>query len=81
MNTTINFRTTKKLKHETDKIFEDLGISRSVALNMYLNQVRREKAIPFNLSVNIRRRWDREVKDAKKTKGYTSAKVAFSKNK
>ncbi len=45
--TSITFRTRLVQKKKAEKIFEDMGISMSGALNMFLAQVVRDKAMPF----------------------------------
>lgn len=38
------------IKREAEKIFDDIGISMSTAINIYLKAVVRENRIPFELS-------------------------------
>lgn len=45
--TTLSFRTKELTKKKAEKIFDDLGISMSGALNMFLAQVVRDKGMPF----------------------------------
>lgn len=45
--TTVCFRTRFLLKKKAEGIFEDMGISTSAAINMFLAQVVREKGMPF----------------------------------
>lgn len=45
--TSISFRTRLVQKKKAEKIFEDMGISTSAALNMFLAQVVRDKGMPF----------------------------------
>ena len=40
------------IKREAEKIFDDIGISMSTAINIYLKAVVRENRIPFELSVD-----------------------------
>ena len=79
MDTSVNFRTNKKVLAKADKIFRNMGMDRSTALNMFLVRVEAEKAMPFRAKDPkiIRAQWDKEVAAAKKTKGYTSAKAMF----
>lgn len=55
INETINmsFRVNKKLKKDADKLFKELGLNTSVALNMFLTQSVREQGIPFVSSIEI----------------------------
>lgn len=43
----ICFRTRELTKKKAEKIFSDLGISMSSALNIFLTQVVRDKGLPF----------------------------------
>lgn len=45
--TSVTFRTRLVQKKKAEKIFEDMGISMSAALNMFLAQVVRDKGMPF----------------------------------
>lgn len=45
--TSVTFRTRLMMKKKAEKIFDDMGISTSAALNMFLAQVVREKGMPF----------------------------------
>ncbi len=47
----MSFRVDKELKKQADKLFKNLGLNTSVALNMFLTQCVREQAIPFTLSM------------------------------
>ena len=46
----MSFRVNKELKKEADELFKELGLNTSVALNMFLKQSVREKAIPFTVT-------------------------------
>lgn len=43
----ICFRTKQLTKRKAEKIFSDMGVSMSSALNMFLTQVVRDKGLPF----------------------------------
>lgn len=45
--TTVSFRTRQLLKKKAEAVFEDMGISTSAAINMFLAQVVRDKGMPF----------------------------------
>lgn len=45
--TTVSFRTRQVLKKKAEAVFDDLGISMSAAINMFLSQTVREKGLPF----------------------------------
>lgn len=48
---TVSFRTKLVLKKKAEGIFDEMGISMSAALNMFLSQVVREKGMPFTPNV------------------------------
>ena len=43
----MSFRVDKELKQQADKLFRELGLNTSVALNMFLSQCVRNQALPF----------------------------------
>lgn len=45
--TRINFRTDLKTKRSAEKLFDDLGLDMTTALNMFLKQAVREQALPI----------------------------------
>lgn len=45
--TTVSFRTKLLLKKKAETVFDDLGITTSAAINMFLTQVVRERGMPF----------------------------------
>lgn len=48
----ICIRIDKKLKEQFDKICDELGMSMSTALNMFVKTVVRENRVPLDLSLN-----------------------------
>ena len=48
-STNLNIRIDKTVKELSEKVFNDLGINMSTAINMFLHQVIRTNSIPFNL--------------------------------
>ena len=52
-STNINVRTDSDLKNKAEKIFEELGLNMSVAINIFLRQTIRENGIPFSLKLEI----------------------------
>ena len=50
-NAMIRARTESKLKREAETIFKKLGISPSEAINIFYNQVRLRKGIPFEVKI------------------------------
>lgn len=74
--TTLSIRIEEKTKREANKTFVALGLDMSSAVKMFLHQVVIEQGIPFKPSrtpQQIRKEWDKEVKEALKTKGYKNA--------
>ena len=49
-----SFRMDRELKHEVEQIFDQMGVSMSGALNMFLAQVVVEQGMPFRPKVQIR---------------------------
>jgi DNA-damage-inducible protein J len=47
----INIRIDDKLKEEGNLLFQELGISFSSAISMFISQSVRERAIPFQVSM------------------------------
>lgn len=47
----INIRVDKEIKEEAEKLFKELGINTSVAINMFLVKCINEKGIPFNVNM------------------------------
>ncbi|MCF0111909.1 MAG: type II toxin-antitoxin system RelB/DinJ family antitoxin [Erysipelotrichaceae bacterium] len=51
--TNLNIRTDKEVKANAEKIFEELGLTMTTAINIFLRQVIRENGIPFELKLHI----------------------------
>lgn len=49
--TTLNLRVDAPLKKQAEKVFDDLGISMSSAVVLYLKAVVREQGIPFDIKL------------------------------
>lgn len=49
--TTVSFRTRVATKRKVEGIFEEMGITMSAAINMFLAQVVRDKGMPFTPNV------------------------------
>ena len=47
----IRARTETSLKKEVERIFKELGITPTEAINLFYNQVRLRKGIPFELEI------------------------------
>ncbi len=47
----VRARVDPELKHETDKIFSELGISTTDAIRMFLAQVKLRRGLPFTVEL------------------------------
>jgi len=50
--TLVNFRIDEETKKEMEKICDELGITMTTALNIFIKKMTREKRIPFDVSVD-----------------------------
>ena len=50
--TNLNIRTDKDIKEAAEQIFNELGISMTTAVNIFLRQTIRSNGIPFELKLN-----------------------------
>lgn len=48
-----NIKIDSELKKEAQRLFDDMGLNLSMAINMFLKQAVREQAIPFRVGVQI----------------------------
>lgn len=60
-NSTVSIRVDNEVKEKADKLFNELGMNLSSAINIFLRQAIREQAIPFSISINDE---DRIYRDA-----------------
>ena len=51
--TNLNIRTDKAVKAAAERIFEELGLNMTTAVNIFLRQTIRENGIPFELKLSI----------------------------
>ena len=79
MTTNINIRVDKKLKNDAENLFNELGITMSSAINMFLKTAIREEGVPFIVNKNkinedtLKALGEyRNMKDKKKYKRYSS---------
>ena len=49
--TNLNIRTDKEIKEQADKIFSELGLNMTTAINIFLRTTIRENGIPFSLKL------------------------------
>jgi DNA-damage-inducible protein J len=48
----LNIRVDERTKRKAEKVFQKLGLNLSAGINIYLNRVAAQQAIPFPLSLN-----------------------------
>jgi len=51
LNATVRARVDEQLKYEVEEILKQIGLSTSQAITLFLNRIRYEKGIPFELKV------------------------------
>ena len=51
--TNLNIRIDEELKKQSEEIFNELGLTMSAALTVFLRQTVRSKGIPFDMRLNI----------------------------
>ena len=51
--TNLNIRTEKVVKDQAEKIFNELGLNMTTAINMFLRTAIREHGIPFDLKLDV----------------------------
>ena len=52
-DTIINVRTTKEIKDTANKIFSEMGINTSIAINLFLKQSIMKHRLPFDVDTDI----------------------------
>ena len=52
-STNLNIRIDKNVKETSEKVFEDLGLNMTTAINMFLRQVIRVNGIPFEIKGDV----------------------------
>ena len=72
----INIRIDDKLKKEAEKLFNDLGINMSSAINVFLKQSVREQKIPFQIRKEYPN-YDTDSTDYNDSKTYDSVDELF----
>lgn len=51
--TNLNIRTDKDVKEKAEKIFNELGLNMTSAVNIFLRTAVRERGIPFELKLDV----------------------------
>lgn len=86
-NTTYTMRIEKKLKKESDLLFESLGTNMASAIKLFLRQCNINKGIPFDINLNPKPNKDLKkalkevelIKSGKKeVKSYNSASELYN---
>lgn len=52
-STNLNIRVDKEVRLAVEKIFEELGLNMTTAVNIFLRRTIRENGIPFELKLNV----------------------------
>lgn len=52
-STNLNIRTDKEVKKAAEKIFEELGMNLTTAINIFLRRAIMENGIPFDVKLNV----------------------------
>ena len=50
--TLVNFRIDEEIKKEMEKVCDELGMTVTTALNIFIKKMTREKRIPFDVSID-----------------------------
>ncbi len=51
LNSTVRARVDEELKYEVEEILKQIGLTTSQAITLFMNRIRYEKGIPFELKV------------------------------
>lgn len=51
-STQVNFRIDENLKNSAEEVLDELGLTLSAAITVFLKKVSREKRIPFDLALD-----------------------------
>lgn len=74
-STNLNIRIDKNVKESSEKVFDELGLNMTTAINMFLRQVIRVGGIPFEIKCDIpnKEAIEESIKIANdRSKGYTT---------
>lgn len=52
MTTNLNIRTDKEVKEKSERLFDELGLNMTTAVNMFLRQAIRVNGIPFEVKAD-----------------------------
>lgn len=51
--TNLNIRTDKDVKNQAERIFNELGLNMTTAINLFLRAAIRENGIPFSMKLDV----------------------------
>ncbi len=78
MTTNLNIRTEKEIKEKSDRIFAELGLTMTSAINMFLRATIRENGIPFSLKLDVPNETTKEAIEEGRKKAYDKNEKSFS---
>ena len=73
--TNLNIRTDRIIKENADKIYSELGLSMTTAVNLFLRATIRANGIPFDLKLSTDKELLEGIEDIKKNKLIDGEKV------
>ena len=53
-DTIINIRTDKDIKEKASKVFDDIGLNTSIAINLFLKQSIIKRKLPFDIDSDVK---------------------------
>lgn len=66
-NANLNIRTEKDIKEKAEKLYAELGLNMSTAINMFLRASIRENGIPFDLKLdNLNKQSQNAIEEGRK---------------
>ena len=60
-DTYVRARVDNRLKRDTERILDRLGLSTTEAIRLFLVQVRMQKGLPFHVGLNPGTRWNEDI--------------------
>ena len=80
--TNLNIRTVREVKEQAEMIFNELGLTLTTAINLFLRAAIREQGIPFSLKLDVPNditaaaiEEGRRIADDSSIKGYSSIRA------
>ena len=78
MTTNLNIRTEKEIKEKAEKVFAELGLTMTSAINMFLRSAIRENGIQFSLKLDVLNETTKEAIEEGRKKAYDKNEKSFS---